>query len=431
MEGCLVEPINSTNESENVFKVPYLPFCISTLKLKLTNLMDETIAVSLIPIKSVRTDELCVGYDDNKKGIHLIWGGGEEDGPRVNINRGEKKYVFFFVHHKQNFLSDICKLDIEEYRTTIKITTRVGRMENPDYDKHDFLNISFYPVRCENDLIREQTRDSSDKSELISFQGSLIPCYYPRWFPELFFKTCDEKTSNFYKNANLPDVELCIERKDKGFPNDSVIVRSISDQKTLALISGDLDGAKFCADIFYFYDSYILRLWFFWISKKQYFDRIGLETGEIDRGFSNPELPDIERYDFLFNDNKIMCIGTDFHWQEYWHRPKKNAAIRGTIRKYWHPPQKTALMFLTRFSPTIYTGIIENLKKFTDQANNKVKPGTSESELESEINNKNAEMAKDANRDTDRWKNLLRSHVPFLNNSLIVRDMVSKRVDTL
>ena len=63
--------------------------------------------------------------------------------------------------------------------------------------------------------------------------------------------------------------------------------------------------------------------------------------------FSNPELPDFERIDLVIGvNNKVLFVGTDFHWQEYWYAiggeiPQIDASITKYVVSYWRNYRKT------------------------------------------------------------------------------------------
>jgi hypothetical protein len=82
MVDAHLELINGSKLSDKTFNVVYLPYCISTLKLLLTNNENESIAVTITPKESRNDEELCCDYDDDKKGIKISWGGGNEDDGR-------------------------------------------------------------------------------------------------------------------------------------------------------------------------------------------------------------------------------------------------------------------------------------------------------------------------------------------------------------
>jgi hypothetical protein len=51
--------------------------------------------------------------------------------------------------------------------------------------------------------------------------------------------------------------------------------------------------------------------------------------------------------------------------------------------------------------------------------------------IESEVVQENSEIEKSLNKEPSRWKNFLRSHVPYVLNGYIVQNLVSKDVRTI
>ena len=73
MLECQVEIVNSRYDDNKQCIVQFIPYCISTVKIKVTNKENQHMHVWIHPINSLNTDEYCGGYDDHQKGIKLIW----------------------------------------------------------------------------------------------------------------------------------------------------------------------------------------------------------------------------------------------------------------------------------------------------------------------------------------------------------------------
>jgi len=143
----------------------------------------------------------------------------------------------------------------------------------------------------------------------------------------------------------------------------------------IAEISGDMDGSSFHSEVFKFNEnSFVIRLWLFWLSKKQFNEGKNLQTIQADkeRGIFNPELPDSERYDLLVSTTgKLLSIGTYFHWQEYWYKLKNASHMEGRIAKILHPVDESLTRLINRLSKKVvisatdYSSILNTLKKFS------------------------------------------------------------------
>jgi len=138
----------------------------------------------------------------------------------------------------------------------------------------------------------------------------------------------------------------------------------------------------------------------------------------------------MERYDFLIsNTGKIFCIGTDYHWREFWYDLKDQDVAQCKIRKYWHPPDRMLSMLLT-FSNPDYKDIIQKLVKYESAEGtiDKYENTINGLSIEQRVNDENSKVQKDIGGEPKRWTNILRSHVPFVINGNIISSMVSKEV---
>ena len=85
MLKCQVGIVNPTYENNNLCNVQYVPYCISTLKIQVINHENGIMNIRIYPINNFNTDDYCGGYDDNQKGIKIIWGSGFEDGVELDL----------------------------------------------------------------------------------------------------------------------------------------------------------------------------------------------------------------------------------------------------------------------------------------------------------------------------------------------------------
>jgi len=431
--GCKIEPVNTTTIVDGVYNIPYLPFSISTLKMHVTNLQREKIDIIFHPERSQNDEEYCCGFDNEKKGLRFSWGGGNEEGSKITLSKGQSKYAFIFVHHESSVLHPY-------YDLTLKVKKIMGLSE--DETEEDQKQMRFYPIEDKKHITHNKIWDSDNGLTRMTFQGNLLGNYYPRWFPEIVSNINDNSKNGYYSEFSCPYIEIILERKSENYNNDRVLINFGKTKNIIALISGDMDGASFWVDMFKFHiNSFIIRLWLYWLSKNQFRRRINLEVKEPDRGLSDPELPDLERYDFLVSTTgDVLCIGTDYHWKEYWYEPDSNrGTIEGIVRKYWHPPYETLAMLFARLSKVLdYNDIVTRLSRYipTSKSNySDSKKTVIESDLlsgllvEKSISDANSKIERDVIKgEPKRWKNILRSHVPYVRNGHIIPDMVSKEV---
>ena len=219
-------------------------------------------------------------------------------------------------------------------------------------------------------------------------------------------------------------------KKSQGFNQDRIVLNFKENE--IAIIEGDMDGASYHIDIFRLNNAFIVRLWFLWISKKQFRDRNNLEPLQLNaekRGiFDNPELPDFERFDIVISTHgTILAICTDFHWQEYWYKLRNNNTnMIGIVAKLFHPIDESLARLCNRnFVDNNYKNIINDLQKITslsedfDLSKSIYVEGE---EIEQSIQNRQK-------MPVQRGKNFFRSHVPYVRNGYILSNMISHIVD--
>ena len=74
----IVNALDNTNTNNNLYNINYIPFSISTIKLLIQNKEDSKIKVIINPIRSQNDEDYCGGFDDDKKGLKITWGGGQK-----------------------------------------------------------------------------------------------------------------------------------------------------------------------------------------------------------------------------------------------------------------------------------------------------------------------------------------------------------------
>ena len=411
-------------DSNNIYSINYIPFSISTIKLLIQNKESCEIKVRIKPIRSQNDEDYCGGFDDDKNGLKIIWGGGQENGLEVTVDEKKNKYAFLFVFHMGAFNM------LPEYKLTLQINKKkVGSyIENTTEE----IYIKLLPIKNIS-LIQNISHQNVTKHSLyneFTFDGDLVGYYYPRWYPELF-NYIGGDTNNYYKSEPLiRDISFKIFKKDKESDRDRMVLNFKDNQ--IAVIDGDMDGASYQIEAFRFNSAIIIRLWFLWISKNQFRKRINLEPllQEKDKKgfdfFTNPELPDLERFDIVVSSNgNILAVCTDFHWQEYWYKKRSNDEnITGIIAKLVHPLEDSLDRLLQRvLVKNEYKNIITNLAKIISPNKNRgynlQMICSKGEEIEIAIQERKKEEA------VLKGTNFFRSHVPYIRNSDILSNMIS------
>ena len=267
--------------------------------------------------------------------------------------------------------------------------------------------------------IAHQKIKSTSKSTRITFDGNLVSSYYPRWYPELSDLFVNIDNTYYHSEPSISNISFNIFKKSQGFDQDRIVLEFKENE--IAVIEGDMDGANYHIDIFKWNNAFIVRLWFLWISKKQFRDNNNLEPLQLDakkRGiFDNPELPDFERFDIVISSRgTILAVCTDFHWQEYWYKLNDNMNMIGIVAKLFHPIDESLARLCNRnLVDNKYENIINDLQKITSLSKNFDFNSKSiyvkGEEIEQSIQNRQKKPAQ-------RGKNFFRSHVPLCSKWL-------------
>jgi hypothetical protein len=296
------------------------------------------------------------------------------------------------------------------------------------------IKIKLYPmqtVQLVDDIVHEK-KEKNSQSTTITFEGNLVGNYYPRWYPEHYSLFNNNK--NYYQADSLiSNISLKTFKKLEGQDRDRIFL--YFKQRKVGTIEGDMEGASYHIDVFKFNKAFIIRIWFLWISKKQFREAKNLEPLEIEvrerRIFDNPELPDFERFDIVVSSSNgnILAICTDFHWQEYWYKLNggDDVVMEGIIAKLLHPLDQSLSRLLNRhFVDNNYEDIINNLEKITSLSENL----DSEPDLIYVKGTEFEETVQELQKDiVARGRNFFRSHVPYIRNAVILSNMISHVVD--
>ena len=96
MVNCSLKVVNASYDNENnLYKAKYIPFSISTIKLAILNEEYLDVDILIKPTKFQNNEDFCGGFDDEKRGLRIIWGGGQENGLQTIVKGNDKKYLFF------------------------------------------------------------------------------------------------------------------------------------------------------------------------------------------------------------------------------------------------------------------------------------------------------------------------------------------------
>jgi hypothetical protein len=202
-------------------------------------------------------------------------------------------------------------------------------------------NITLVPAEDSTNVSKmDISPDDRNGLRTITFKGSKVPLYYPRWFPP----RPSENKKIQYSDVDAPNIKIKFKAKDSNFISEinSDIDIFLNDDH-IAKIADDWCYSSLHAEIFTIFgnaDYFVLRLWLYWVnatfSNTFRGDKIILTRNEAIRlsdnlspddkktkGFVdsiNIECPDYERFDFLIDmkKKKIVWVGTDFHYQEWW-----------------------------------------------------------------------------------------------------------------
>jgi hypothetical protein len=420
--NCSLKIVNASYNA-NFYKINYIPFSISTIKLLIQNEEYFDVDVLIKPTKFQNNDDFCGGFDDEKKGLKIIWGGGQENGLQTIVKGNEKKHLFLFIFPTENS-------NLLNYNLTLQVNkTIVGSNTENILEE---ISIKLHPIETVQLInnIAHQKIISNSESTKITFDGNLVNSYYPRWYPELL-DSFTNINNNFYQAESLiTNISFKLFKKLQGFDQDRIVL--YFKEKEIAIIEGDMDGASYHIDLFRINKTFIVRLWFLWISKKQFHDRNNLKPLQLEaekRGiFDNPELPDFERFDIVISsDGTILAICTDFHWQEYWYKLRNdNTNMIGIVAKLFHPIDESLARLCNRnFVDNKYENIINDLQKITSLSKNfdfSKSVYVEGEEIEQSILNRQK-------MPVERGKNFFRSHVPYVRNGYILSNMISHIVD--
>ena len=113
---------------------------------------------------------------------------------------------------------------------------------------------------------------NNSENTRITFDGNLVNSYYPRWYPELGNLFVNADNNYYHSEPGVSNISFTLFKKSQGFDQDRIVLDFKGNE--IAVIEGDMDGASYHIDIFRYNNAFIVRLWFLWISKKQFMIKI-------------------------------------------------------------------------------------------------------------------------------------------------------------
>jgi len=417
--NCSVKIVNASL-NDNLYQINYIPFSISTIKLLIQNEEYYDVDVLIKPTNFQNNDDFCGGFDDEKNALKIIWGGGQENGLQTIVKGSEKKYLFLFVFPTENF-------NLLPYNLTLQVNKTIVGSNSENVLEEIRIKLRSIATGQLIHNIAHQKIVNNPENTRITFDGNLVNSYYPRWYPELCNLFVNTHNNYYHSEPGISNISFTLFKKSQGFDQDRIVLDFKGNE--IAVIDGDMDGASYHIDIFRFNNAFIVRLWFLWISKKQFTDRNNLKPLQKDvekRGiFDNPELPDFERFDIVISfDGTILAVCTDFHWQEYWYKLRDDKInMVGVVAKLFHPIDESLARLCNRnFVENKYENILNDLQKITTLPENfhsKFKPVYVDGkEIEDSIQKRQKIPGV-------RGKNFFRSHVPYVRNGYILSNMIS------
>ena len=192
--NCQVNIINSSGVDNGAVNLPYLPYCVSTMKVLLTNHENENMDITIYPINHVKDDNYIGGYIDEGEAMKVIWGGGDEGGVKQkNLEPEQSKFVYFFLVHSEDTISN--------YDLTMILEKSTSDDQDPE---KEHIKVKLVPIHNSSDALRSIENSNSN---VIEFKGSTVLNYYPRWFPESFTKLHSTVTQE-RENIQTPVIEI-------------------------------------------------------------------------------------------------------------------------------------------------------------------------------------------------------------------------------
>lgn len=301
--------------ADSTSTVRYMPYGVTTLEMQITKTDNKRPYGSLRPAnRESKEEKMYVGHEDDGKDFLIVWGGGKKQGLEI-INENITKRLFMQIIH----------------RGAVK-NTKITLWHSKFYKPVGVVNLS--PTTTSSDVSKMNISKERDRVE-VSFKGSLIPEYYCRWFPP---RPAENRNVKYYA-IKAPLIKMRFQATERyGLSSVDSNLEIFMDEKKIAKVFDDWRYSWPHAELFTFLgDSkyLVLRLWLYWLHERfsenplLEYDRKAVAVGRtnntepVRRGlleWLDIESPDIERFDFLLDveKKKVIWMGTDLHYQEYW-----------------------------------------------------------------------------------------------------------------
>ncbi len=335
--------------------IEYLPF-LGVTSVRLRVLVNESVKKLIIRPKintlfhaeNVEWSNYICGmnneniYHDLKKGMIAIYGGGRKKG-FIMINPPAESYAFFFIRHHDKTIKE--QLDysmtfeaVEEISeneevliSSINIQLKYPQAIRPYYEMElPDATGPYNPIHAVYNYNHRKHGILKNEYREITFIGSQIPEYYPRWYPPQrvrYFPIRNEKVSNLVLRSYSDGTARIL----YNINGNLIQIGELKGDLTSDVFNDPLQMTT--AEVFRFFsdDFLVLRIWFWWLDKRTNASIFKL----------NHEMPDCERVDFVIDlrdpsesNQMIPFIATDVHWKEFWLDTRE---IGGKIRVKFTP----------------------------------------------------------------------------------------------
>ena len=314
-------PFNVENGRHQTAVATYLPFGTRTLRFEVTNKTEAPCLLWLRPQNlpaNYPATGLIRGYVDGQtedRQFWVHWAGGDERGACVKMDEKspleDKTLKVWEVKPVAVAAGESCPvfMNVSHLGTTAvaqKLTLQAITLDGTTEKTIDStLTIDLQlPATSDNKTVTDAVRGtwSEDGTEL-TFSGTQLPDYVSRWWPP-------DKLTYRPAPANVSKLRFNMEQDKFTLKLDGKTLATIKDNDWEA--GQDIHKLRPCQpELFHFCGDryYVVRFWFIWTDKSM---------GQ------KHEVPDAERIDVLFDQqaNKVLYMGTDFHYKETWGRLK-------------------------------------------------------------------------------------------------------------
>ena len=233
--------------------LPYLPYGVTTLEIKINGDIDELLGY-IYPIKTADSDKterekkLFVGFADEGEDFLVLWGAGSEAGLEIT-NKNVSGKLYFQILHKGKS-ADIQSVTLCHSQTKEPICSIIL------VPAEDSANVSKMDI----------SPDDKNGLKTITFKGSKVPLYYPRWFPP---RPSENENIQYYE-TNAPNIKIKFKAKDSNFiPEIDSDIDIFLNDEPIAKIVDDWCYSSLHAEIFTIFENanyFVLRVWFYWVN---------------------------------------------------------------------------------------------------------------------------------------------------------------------